>query len=246
MVRKRNIYDPNSDKPYKLSRSKVDMFLNCRRCFYIDRRLGVSQPGGYPFNLNIAVDHLLKVEFDHYREIQEPHPYLTENSVKAIPFQHPDLNIWRENFKGVTYIDPITNFHLTGAVDDVWQSTEDNSLIIADYKATSKNGQVTIDADWQISYKRQMEFYQWLMRRNGFDVSDTGYFVYCNGIKAKDQFGKKLEFDVSLLSYTGNDSWVGGAISEIYETLQSDQIPAKSENCDYCSYLDDVDLVVNS
>jgi hypothetical protein len=91
-----------------------------------------------------------------------------------------------------------------------------------------------------------MEFYQWLMRRNGFEVSDTGYFVYCNGIKAKEEFGKKLEFDVSVLAYTGNDSWVGATISEIYKTLQSDQIPVKSESCDYCGYLDDVDLVTNS
>ena len=30
--------------------------------------------------------------------------------------------------------------------------------------------------------KRQMEIYQWLLRKNGFKVSDTGYFVYANGI----------------------------------------------------------------
>jgi hypothetical protein len=243
MVRTRNLYDPASEKPYKLSRSKVDLFLNCRRCFYIDRRLGISQPGGYPFNLNIAVDHLLKKEFDHYRENQQPHPYLIENNIRAIPFQHPDLNIWRENFKGVTYIDPKSNFHLTGAVDDVWQSTDDGSLIVADYKATSKNGQVSIDADWQISYKRQMEFYQWLLRKNDFDVSDTGYFVYCNGIKSNDRFDNKLEFDVSLIPYTGSDSWVGETINNIFDTLEADIIPESSDSCDYCGYTNDLRTV---
>ena len=45
-----------------------------------------------------------------------------------------------------------------------------------------------LDADWQDGYKKQIEFYQWLLRGNGFKVSDTGYFVYCNGLKNKDVF----------------------------------------------------------
>ena len=61
--RKRNIFDPESDIPYKISRTKIDLFLNCPRCFYLDRRLGVSHPPGFPFSLNSAVDRLLKKEY---------------------------------------------------------------------------------------------------------------------------------------------------------------------------------------
>ena len=75
-IRTRNIYDPKSEKPFKLSRSKVDNFVSCKRCFYIDRRLGVGQPPGFPFNINSAVDELLKKEFDQYRKKGEPHPYM--------------------------------------------------------------------------------------------------------------------------------------------------------------------------
>ena len=70
------IYLPEKQDLYKLSRSKVDFFLNCPRCFYMDRRLGISQPPGFPFNLNSAVDNLLKNGFDYYRSIQKPHPYI--------------------------------------------------------------------------------------------------------------------------------------------------------------------------
>ena len=85
MARKRNLYDPNSTEPYRLSRSKLEDFLRCPRCFYLDRRLGVSQPPGYPFNLNSAVDELLKREFDGYRERQEPHPFMLEAGIDAVP-----------------------------------------------------------------------------------------------------------------------------------------------------------------
>src|SRR5687768_18339188 len=64
--------------------------------------------------------------------------------------------------------------------------------IVVDYKATSKDGEVTLDADWQIGYKRQMEIYQWLFRKSGFRVSNTGYFVYCNGNTDKEAFDGRL------------------------------------------------------
>jgi len=60
----RKLFDPDSDKPFALSRSKVELFQDCPRCFYLDRRLGIARPPGFPFNLNSAVDALLKTEFD--------------------------------------------------------------------------------------------------------------------------------------------------------------------------------------
>ena len=67
--RTKNIYDPASKNPFKLSRSKIDLFLECPRCFYLHRRLGVGRPPGYPFTLNVAVDALLKKEFDIHRAL---------------------------------------------------------------------------------------------------------------------------------------------------------------------------------
>lgn len=235
--RKRNIYDPLNQSPYKISRSKIDLFLNCPRCFYFDRRLGVGQPPSFPFTLNSAVDALLKKEFDFYRLLQEPHPLFVEHGIKAIPFLHPELDAWRDSLhKGIQYAVPETNIILTGGVDDLWFDHERNELIIVDYKATSKNGQVSLDADWQIGYKRQAEVYQWLFRQNGFKVSDTAYFVYCNGRSDLERFDKKLEFHISLIPYVGNADWVGAAVKAAYECLCSNIIPEHSTSCDYCQY----------
>ena len=82
---RRILYQPGSARPFRLSRSKVELFLSCPRCFYLDRRLGISRPASFPFNLNSAVDTLLKAEFDQYREAREPHPYMTEAGLDAIP-----------------------------------------------------------------------------------------------------------------------------------------------------------------
>ena len=111
-----------------------------------------------------------------------------------------------------------------------------DELHVVDYKATSKNGEITIDAEWQIAYKRQMEIYQWLLRQNGFKVSDLGYFVYCNGKRDKKAFDAKLEFDVIIIPYRGNDAWVEETIQEAYKCLKKKKLPASSQNCEFCSY----------
>lgn len=222
---------------WKLSRSKLDLFKECPRCFYLDNKLGVSRPKGPSFTLNIAVDALLKKEFDIHRVDKTTHPLMQKYSVDAVPFQHKDLNDWRENFVGIQYVHPKTGLTITGAIDDIWVN-KSGELIIVDYKATSKDGKVESlsDSGWDSQYKRQMEVYQWLFRKKGFKVSSTGYFVYVNGRKDKKAFDGKLEFDVTLISHTGEDSWVEGAIVEAKKCLDQDILPVHSPTCDYCMY----------
>jgi hypothetical protein len=137
--RVRNLYDPLATKPFKVSRSKLELFLKCARCFYLDRKLGVAQPPGYPFSLNNAVDTLLKKEFDRYRNEQKAHPICLENGIEFVPFSHPDIDRWRDSLhSGVQYIVPNTNIMLYGGLDDVWINLKTNELIVVDYKATSK------------------------------------------------------------------------------------------------------------
>lgn len=233
--RTRGLFIPEADKPFKLSRSKIDLFLNCPRCFYLDRRLGIGQPPSYPYNLNSAVDALLKKEFDIHRASQKKHPLMESYGIDAIPYQNEKMDLWRNNFKGIQYHHQKTNFIIFGAIDDIWV-TPSNELIIVDYKSTSKKGEVSLDAEWQIGYKRQMEIYQWLFRQNNFKVSNTGYFVYCNGNTDKEAFDAKLEFDIKLLPYKGDDSWVEKTIIEAHKCLMSDKIPDSGEDCDFCKY----------
>ena len=230
------MYDPNSDIPFKISRSKIDLFLNCPRCFYLDRRLGVAQPPGYPFSLNSAVDKLLKKEFDMHRAKATAHPLMKKYKLDLVPFPHEKLDEWRDALGGgMQYHDKDTNLIITGAIDDVWHDSK-GEVSIVDYKATSKDGEVSLDADWQIGYKWQMEMYQWLFRKNNFKVSDTGYFVYANGDADKEAFDGKLEFDIKIIPYKGKDDWVSGVINKIHTCLSSKEIPKSSPECDYCAY----------
>jgi len=180
---------------------------------------------------------LLKKEFDIHRARSSKHPLLLKYGVDAIPMANKNINEWRNNFKGITFLHKKTNLLISGAIDDIWRNSK-GECIIVDYKATAKTGEIKdLNKEWHEGYKRQMEIYQWLFRQNGYTVSDTGYFVYCNGKTDKAAFDAKLEFDITLIPYEGNTSWIEKTILDIYECLNAEIIPKAGSGCDYCHYV---------
>jgi CRISPR/Cas system-associated exonuclease Cas4 (RecB family) len=222
---------------WTLSRSKIDLFLNCARCFYIDNKLGVARPPGFPFNLNSAVDALLKKELDTHRANGTNHPLAKSYGLDAKPLAHEKMDEWRNALsQGVKYIHPETGMTVRGGVDDIWVNA-DGELIVVDYKATSKDATIeSLDEEWHIGYKRQLEIYQWLLRKNGFRVSDMGYWFYANATKDREAFDGRLDFELTLVPYKGDDSWVDETLINIKYCLDSNDIPAPAPECDYCTY----------
>ncbi len=237
MAAARTLFTPgehgDSGPAFPLSRTKLQLFLECPRCFYLDRRLGVVRPDAAFYSLNLAVDALLKREFDACRLRGEPHPVMRLFGVDAVPFRHRDLALWRDTPAGIRVLHAGSGFDVFGIVDDLWQMA-DGSLAVVDYKATSTGGPITLDD--RDGYKRQMEVYQWLVRRNGFPVSDTAYFVFANADREREAFGRKLEFALSVVPYHGSDAWVEDALLAARECLEQDVPPPAAAGCVWCGY----------
>lgn len=235
--RVRNLFKQESEH-YPVSRSKIDLFIECPRCFYLDRKLGFGRPSMPGWSLNSSVDQLLKNEFDIFRKKQQPHPLMIEYEIDALPFNHPDLPIWRDDvnhYVGASVIDDQTGLKVQGIVDDVWINPA-GDLIIVDYKSTSTSSEISLEDQYKQGYKRQMEIYQWIFRKMGFIVSNTGYFVFANGLKDKEKFDSKLEFDLSIIPHIGDDAWVSPTIVQMKSILDSDNLPEPGEGCEYCAY----------
>jgi len=233
-TKKSKLFNPEATEPFAISRSKIDLFIECPRCHYLDARKGVKRPSGPAFTLNIAVDELFKKEFDIHRSEKTTHPLMKHYGIDAVPLDDPRMKEWRVNFTGVRYHDPKTNFMVFGAVDDIWINKKGEAIVV-DYKATSKRGEINMEEGWGPAYRRQMEVYQWLLRKNGLTVSDIGYFVYANGDKDKKAFDGKLEFNIQIIPYTGNDSWISEMLIKIKKSLLG-ELPTASDNCEFCTY----------
>ncbi len=235
-------YQPGQSEVFKVSRSKIELFVQCPRCFWLDARLKIKRPNGPPFRINSAIDELFKKEFDMHRVAGTKHPLQKKFKIDAKPFIHKDLDKWRANFTGVTTLHEPTNLQVSGAVDDVWVNPS-GELIVVDYKATAKSDEITglgPVGGWQDSYRRQMEVYQWLLRANDFVVSDTGYFVYANGDVNADGFNDVIKFRTNVFPHIGTDKWVENTLIKMKNCLDGDMPPvgkaAMGGPCDYCEY----------
>lgn len=239
----RGLYNKKATAPFRLSRSKIELFTQCRRCFWLEAIKGIKRPSSPPFNINKAIDELFKKEFDVYRKNKEAHPLMKQFGVDAIPFEHEDLDTWRHNFSGVSYLYEPGNLLIFGAVDDIWVNPK-GELIVVDYKATAKAAPVTqlgAAGSWHDMYRRQMEVYQWLLKQNGFSVSDTGYFVYATGSWAHEKFDNILKFETHVFAHTGTTDWVEGVVQEMKACLESEEMPpvgvaAMGGPCEHCEY----------
>jgi CRISPR/Cas system-associated exonuclease Cas4 (RecB family) len=220
----------------KLSRSKIDLYLECPRCFWLEMKKGIKRPQPAPYTINSAIDILLKQEFDVYREKQKPHPIMEKFEINAVPYNHPEINNWRNTFIGIQFHHKPTDFLIYGGIDDVWLNPQ-NELIIIDYKATGANQHKIYD-----SYARQMEIYQWLFIQNNFKVSETGYFVFARVNKANgfESAEPVLSFDLFIEGYKGDSRWVENALIGAKKLLEEDLPPPPSDNCAFCKYTFDV------
>jgi ATP-dependent helicase/DNAse subunit B len=241
-IRKSSFYDKKSDTPFKISRSKLSNFLSCKRCFYLDRVIGLKEPSMPGWALNSTVDELLKKEFDQYRKNQIPHPMMIKHNLNYVPFQHKDLDSWRNSLKGgISYLDEKTNLIIHGGIDDVWLDLDEKKLVVVDYKAQSTNFPVSIESylnsEWHLGYKLQMDIYVHILRKMNFNVSDVSYFYVCNGEKNNNEFLNKMNFKTTLVPYKVNTSWIEGKLSEMKKVLELDSPPDIVPTCEKCAYL---------
>ena len=177
--RKSSLYEPNQKEDFKISRGRFSNFLTCQRCFYLDRVRGLDPPGTPGWTLNETTDLLLKKEFDYCRQKQIPHRIFASNGLShVVPFDHPEIDNWRNSLnRGLMHRYKDTGIILTGGVDDIWQDTITEQLIIVDYKSQAKNGRVDkkdyLDDPFHEAYKIQMDFYGFLL------ILDNFLMIFC-------------------------------------------------------------------
>jgi len=248
--------------PFPLSRSKLDQFHKCPRCFWIDRVAGMPHPGMPGFALNTQVDALLKKEFDAHRAAGTPHPYMVGHGLgHLVPLDHANMNDWRNNFKGVRTVKH--DLTLFGSVDDIWcEPSEGGTWFVVDYKATASADDMTAELFFEDIYKgsyvRQMAIYQWILREMGAPVSSKGYFVYENGNKAVDSLMdggpadaprgiplkpvRVIEIDTAdpdcvVEGVRINMDWVENLVIGAKACLDLPAPPDAGEHCEHCPYV---------
>jgi len=230
-------FNPDSENPFTVSRSRIQNFLDCPRCFCLQNKLAIKALKTLPFRLNSATDVLLKKTFDSARRKQEVHRYFKKKNINLVPFKHEKID-----FKGVKYHYKKANLMVQGAVDDILINLKTKELSPVEFKSTQ-----TKDGD-QVKYlgkphhkfwKNQLEIYGYLLEKNGFKISEDSYIVFCNAEINTEEWNEKLNFDVQVINYKMDYKWVEPTLDKIKELLIQNSLPnfSDTDDCDMCRYL---------
>jgi len=218
----------------QLSPSSLNLFLECPCCFWFEKRQKIRRPPPYPYALNMAVDVLLKQEFDEYRAKGEPHPLLVANNIKAKLFPNQILlNKWRNNFEGIRYYDSELGATLFGAVDDILEFP-DGKLAPLDYKSTGSSVARIYDR-----FQIQMDVYTYLIEKNGFSTPNKGYLAFYI-VDKKNGFNGKLPFRKELHEIETNPSSVPELFKNAVALLERITPPPHSLDCKFGQWLGSV------
>ncbi len=224
-------------KQIQLSPNSLNLFLECPRCFWLEKRQGIKRPQPYPYALNMAVDVLLKEEFDKYRAKNEPHPLLSAHKIPARLFSNQKLlNQWRSNLSGIRYYDPDLEATLFGAVDDILEF-KDGKLAPLDYKSTGSSIPSVYDR-----FQLQMDIYTYLLERNGFSTPRKGYLAFYV-VDKKNGFGDKLPFKKELHEIETNPTDIPELFEDAVAFLRRSIPPQHSPDCQFGQWFNKVSTI---
>lgn len=247
------IYSINQNKDFIISRSRFDEFMSCCRCFYLKTNKGLMSPSTPGWTLNTLTDTLLKKEFDECRKKQEPHRIMIQNNLDhLVPYKSEIikdkkgndkllLDEWRDSIHyGLKHRFKDTNIILQGGIDDVWFNTKTEELVVVDYKSQHKKDVVSqdtyFDDPYKDSYKRQLDYYAYLLKGMGYKVSSDAYLYICNAKEVDEGFHGKMLFDEVLIHYKIKTDYLEAEIQKMIDTMNSDNIPDSHESCENCAY----------
>ena len=161
---------------FKLSPSALNLMYECPRCFWLDKHKKWKRPST-PFpQLPNGMDKIIKTHFDSFRDKGELPPEIKDHHhTKGLKLFGDEelLKVWRSNFKGIRWEDKEGNI-LSGAVDNIL--VKGKKLIVLDYK--TKGYPIKDEAESGNTYQNQLDFYNFLLRKNGYETEDYAFLLF--------------------------------------------------------------------
>lgn len=212
-----------------ISPSSLKILEECERCFWMQIIKKITRPSG-PFpSLPSGVDKLLKEHFDRFMEKGELPPELKKNGASGYKLFSDKalLDVWRSNFKGIQFKDETSGIMLRGAVDNLLVKGE--KLVVLDYKTRG----FPLKEDTAHFYQDQINLYNFLLRKNGYQTEDYGYLLFYMPEKVLET-GEFL-FKTELVKMNVNIQHAEELFKKAIKIL-TNEIPTNSPSCAYCAW----------
>ena len=88
-------------------------------------------------------------------------------------------------------------------------------------------------------YKRQLDFYAYLLKEMKFPVAKEKY-IYLVNAKEKGGFNGEMKFQEVLIPYQWNSNWIHGKVTEMIDLLNDNNAPDANPSCKNCAYVSQI------
>jgi len=212
-----------------LSPSRLSLFKECKRCFWQEVNKGLRRPSGAFPSLPGGMDIALKKLFDKHR-LNGCLPVEIQNKLEGHLFSDMQkLDVWRNNFKGLQYIDEDTGVGLRGALDDLFV-TDDGCHIPLDFKTRG----FPLKDNTADYYQHQMNLYSYLLGKNGMKVGNFACLLFYHPTEAEGN--GRFRFAVDLVKVKTSTQDAEKLFKDAIETLRGSE-PDSDSNCGWCNWL---------
>jgi len=214
----------------RLSPSALNLFLDCPRCFWLDKNKGIGRPRGIFPSLPGGMDLVIKDYFDKYRIKNELPPEIN-GRVNGKLFQNKAmLDKWRSwRSTDLCYEDKSLNAALSGALDDCL--LEDGFYIPLDYKTRGSE----LKEDPRKYYQTQLDCYCLMLESSGYKTKGLAYLAYYWPIEVQEN--GMVEFHVEPIKIETNIESAKKIFRDAVILLSSG-MQKSSVGCEYCGLVE--------
>lgn len=214
-------------QPYKLSPSTLNLFLECPRCFWLDKVKGIKRPRGIFPSLPGGMDSIIKAYFDKYRQSGNLPPEISGRVAGSLFSDITLLGRWRSwKTTNLRYEDKLLNASLSGALDDCL--VEDSYYIPLDYKTRGSQ----LKEDPRKYYQTQLDCYCLMLEASGYKTKGLAYLAYYWPIEERE--GGIVQFHVEPIRIETKPNSAKNIFTNAVNLLRSN-IPPASQTCEYCN-----------
>ena len=211
----------------RLSPSSLNLFLECPRCFWLDKNKGIKRPRDIFPSLPGGMDSVIKKYFDSYRLNSDMPPEIKGKITGVLFSDIATLEKWRNWRKSeLCYEDRESRAILVGALDDCL--VEDDFYIPLDYKTRGYE----LKEDPRRYYQNQLDCYCLMLEYSGFRTKGLAYLLYY-WPEEVEQNGV-VRFHVEPIRIKTNIESAKKTVKNAAKLL-SLPMPKSNPDCEYCS-----------
>tara|TARA_Y100000310_G_C20657854_1_gene802971 strand:- start:358 stop:1014 length:657 start_codon:yes stop_codon:yes gene_type:complete len=214
---------------YKFSPSSLSLLKDCPRCFWLKFNKDIKRPDTIFPSLPNGMDKILKEHFDTFMKKCELPPELSKLKGYKLFDDEELLKIWRSNFKGIQWTDKKGNL-FRGAVDNILKKGK--KLVVLDYKTRG----YPLKEDSHKYYLDQMDIYNFLLRKNGYETEEYTYLLFYHPNKVQET--GEVVFNTDLVKIKVNIKNAENIFINALKVLEG-EIPECFEECGFCKWINE-------